>query len=96
MYPRKKPANIHTGGDSGLLPEFQDVSSKVKASSLHPYSHYDCTIEHMAGATSPYNHINPQIVTEEKAMEAYLEEAIKQVCIYDASCCPHQQHPFFV
>ncbi|CAM4706099.1 unnamed protein product [Leuciscus chuanchicus] len=57
---------------------FQDVFSKQLATTLPPHRPWDCAIDLLPGATLPHGKVYPLSIPEQKAMEEYVEEALRQ------------------
>lgn len=55
--------------------------SKAKAMVLPPHRPYDCAIDLLLVTTPPHNCTYPLSVSEQLAMEEYVDEALKQVYI---------------
>ncbi|XP_053499602.1 uncharacterized protein LOC128619445 [Ictalurus furcatus] len=68
--------------DNVLIPsvyhDLIEVFSKKKASGLPPHRDYDCAIDLLPGTTPPRGRVYPLTVTEQKAMEEYIQEALHQ------------------
>lgn len=58
--------------------EFIDVFSKAQVSGLPPHRPYDCEIDLLPGTTPTRGRIYPLSLTEQKAMEEYVQEALEQ------------------
>ncbi|XP_016298188.1 interferon-induced protein 44-like [Sinocyclocheilus anshuiensis] len=71
-----------------LLPHLQHQNTSrsiptipLAATELPPHWPWDCVIDLLPGATLPKGHIYPLSIREQKAMEEYKEEALKQESI---------------
>uniref|UniRef100_A0AAR2IV05 Reverse transcriptase n=1 Tax=Pygocentrus nattereri TaxID=42514 RepID=A0AAR2IV05_PYGNA len=58
--------------------DFLEVFSPVKATKLPPHRPYDCAIDLVEGAVLPKSRVYPLTLEEEKAMDAYVTEALAQ------------------
>ncbi|XDV31537.1 hypothetical protein PO909_002528 [Leuciscus waleckii] len=74
---------------------FQDVFSKQLATTLPPHRPWDCAIDLLPGATLPHGKVYPLSIPEQKAMEEYVEEALRQGYIRP-STSPAASSFFFV
>jgi len=74
---------------------FQDVFSKRLATQLPPRRPWDCAIDLLPGATLPKGRVYPLSIPEQKAMEEYVQEALKQRFI-TPSTSPATSSCFFV
>lgn len=74
---------------------FRDVFSKQLATRLPPHRPWDCAIELLPGATLPKGRVYPLSIPEQKAMEEYVEEALRQGYIRP-STSPAASSFFFV
>lgn len=71
-----------------IPPEYKDlgtVFSKTKDSGLPPYRPYDYAIELLTWSMPPCNRIYLLSLTEQEAMEEYIQEALKQGYIWPAT-----------
>lgn len=57
---------------------FLDVFSKQLATKLPPHQPWDSAIDLLPGATLPKSKIYPLSILEQKAIDEYIEEALKQ------------------
>ena len=73
----------------------QDVFSKRLATRLPPHRPWDCAIDLLPGATLPKGRIYPLSIPEQKAMEEYVQEALRQGFIRP-STSPATSSFFFV
>lgn len=55
-----------------------NMFSKAKASGLPPYCEYNCAIKLLPGTTPPRGEMYPISLREQKGMEEYVQEALKQ------------------
>ena len=74
---------------------FQDVFNKQLATKLPPHRPWDCAIDLLPGAVLPRGKIYPLSIPEQKAMEEYIEEALRQDYIRP-STSPAASSFFFV
>ncbi|KAL0172764.1 hypothetical protein M9458_033075, partial [Cirrhinus mrigala] len=74
---------------------FQDVFSKQAATHLPPHRPWDCAIDLLPDAKLPKGKVYPLSIPERQAMEAYIEEALKQDFIRP-STSPAASSFFFV
>ncbi|KAL0146621.1 hypothetical protein M9458_057961 [Cirrhinus mrigala] len=74
---------------------FQDVFSKQAATHLPPHRPWDCAIDLLPDAKLPKGKVYPLSILERQAMEAYIEEALKQEFIRP-STSPAASSFFFV
>ncbi len=74
---------------------FRDVFCPKKAAQLPPHRPWDCAINHVSGEPVPRGRIYPLSLPEQKAMEEYIEEALKQGYIRP-STSPAASSFFFV
>ncbi len=74
---------------------FSDVFCPKKASQLSPHRPWDCAIDLLPGDSVPKGKIYPLSLPEQKAMEEYIEEALKQGYIRP-STSPAASSFFFV
>ncbi|KAL0149750.1 hypothetical protein M9458_054940, partial [Cirrhinus mrigala] len=74
---------------------FQDVFSKQAATHLPPHRPWDCAIDLLPIAKLPKGKVYPLSIPERQAMEAYIEEALKQEFIRP-STSPAASSFFFV
>ncbi|KAI2655942.1 Transposon Tf2-8 polyprotein [Labeo rohita] len=74
---------------------FQDVFSKQAATHLPPHRPWDCAIDLLPDAKLPKGKVYPLSIPERQAMEAYIEEALKQEFICP-STSPAASSFFFV
>lgn len=81
----ESPLTVHVPPEYTKLLE---VFSKTKASGLPPHCPYDCAIDLFPGTTPPRGWIYPQSRTEQKAMEDYIQEALKQCYIVPSTSLP--------
>uniref|UniRef100_A0AAR2J3M5 Gypsy retrotransposon integrase-like protein 1 n=1 Tax=Pygocentrus nattereri TaxID=42514 RepID=A0AAR2J3M5_PYGNA len=58
--------------------DFLEVFSPVEATKLPPHRPYDCAIDLVEGAVLPKSRVYPLTLEEEKAMDAYVTEALAQ------------------
>ncbi|KAK3553480.1 hypothetical protein QTP70_003521 [Hemibagrus guttatus] len=56
--------------------ELQEVFSKERATHLPPHHHWDCAIDLLPNTMPPKCKVYPLSLTESKAMEDYIEEAL--------------------
>ncbi len=57
---------------------FQDVFSKQAATRLPPHRPWDCAFDLLPGAKLPKGRVYPLSIPERKAMEDYIQEALRQ------------------
>ncbi|XDV43397.1 hypothetical protein PO909_011882 [Leuciscus waleckii] len=57
---------------------FQDVFSKRLATQLPPHRPWECAIDLLPEATLPKGRVYPPSIPEQKAMEEYIKEALRQ------------------
>ncbi len=74
---------------------FSDVFCPKRASQLPPHRPWDCAIDLLPGESVPKGKIYPLSLPEQKAMEEYIEEALKQGYIRP-STSPAASSFFFV
>ncbi|KAK3560575.1 hypothetical protein QTP86_010914 [Hemibagrus guttatus] len=74
---------------------FSDVFCPKRASKLPPHRPWDCAIDLLPGEPVPRGRIYPVSITEEKAMEEYIKEALAQGYIRP-STSPAASSFFFV
>lgn len=74
---------------------FQDVLSKQLATQLPPHRQRHCAIDLQPGATPSKGRVYPLFILEQKAMEDYIEEALRQKFI-QSSTSPATSRFFFV
>ncbi len=74
---------------------FSDVFCPKKATQLPPHRPWDCAIDLLPGESVPKGRIYPLSLPEQKAMEEYIEEALKQ-CYIRPSTSPAASSFFFV
>ncbi|XP_050960534.1 uncharacterized protein LOC127161828 [Labeo rohita] len=74
---------------------FQDVFSKQAATHLPPHRPWDCAIDLLPDAKLPKGKVYPLSLPERQALEAYIEEALKQDFIRP-STSPAASSFFFV
>ncbi len=64
---------------------FQDVFSKQAATRLPPHRPWDCAIDLLPEAKLPKGRVYPLSITERKAMEDYIKEALQQGFIWPST-----------
>ncbi len=74
---------------------FSNVFCPRRAAQLPPHRPWDCAIDLFPGEPVPHGKIYPLSLPEQKAMEEYIEEALKQGCIVP-STSPAASSFFFV
>jgi len=74
---------------------FSDVFCPQRAAELPPHRPLDCAIDLISGEPVPRGKIYPLSLPEQKAMEEYIEEALKQGYIV-SSISPAASSFFFV
>ncbi len=74
---------------------FQDIFSKQAATRLPPHRAWDCAIDLLPGAKLPKGRVYPLSIPERKAMEDYIQEALRQDFIRP-STSPAASSFFFV
>ncbi len=74
---------------------FQDVFSKQAASRFPPHRPWDCVIDLLPGAKPPKGRVYPLSISERKAMEDYIKEALQQGLI-QPSTSPATSNFFFM
>ncbi len=74
---------------------FSDVFCPKRAAQLPPHRPWDCAIDLFPGEPVPHGKIYPLSLPEQKAMEEYIEEALKQGYIVP-STSPAASSLFFV
>lgn len=67
------PVNI-----PGENQDFKDVFSKIKACGLPRHCPHDCVIDLRPGASLLLSHLYPLSLSEQKATEDYVQEALQQ------------------
>ncbi len=72
---------------------FSDVFCPRRAAQLPPHRPWDCAIDLISGESVPRSKIYPLSLPEQKAMEEYIEEALKQG--YIVSSTPPDASSFF-
>ncbi len=74
---------------------FSDVFCPNRAAKLPPHQPWDCAIDLLPGESVPRGKIYPLSIPEQKAMEEYIEEALRQGYICP-STSPAASSFFFV
>ncbi|MCJ8729355.1 hypothetical protein PDJAM_G00105360 [Pangasius djambal] len=75
--------------------DFQEAFSKAKTCGLPARRPYDYAIELLPGTTPPHNPIYPLSLTEQQAMEEYVQEALQEGYFHPATS-PASAELFFV